>query len=272
MTMFCGIDGAKRKLTSFPVGIDGATKHVKELWAGIDGAKRKIFSSGIQLGSLPVGTIIKLNEKSIAQNYLIVHQGIPSSLYDVSCNGTWILRNDILVKRVLGKDTKYTNIFNTTNSVFNDVLSPSLDQSILSHIKEIKIPYCVGGEDYTGTSIYTVNSGENGYPCKMFILSGHEVGFNNIYPGYFPVEGAKLDYFVEGQSSESNNLRISHFNGSPETYATRTRAYPNGNTMWQVEYNGDSTYGYSNLEIGIRPAMVMDSNLIVDDNGNIIVA
>ena len=46
MPMYAGIDGAKRKLTAFPVGIDGSTKNIKEFWANDNsGAKRKIFTS-----------------------------------------------------------------------------------------------------------------------------------------------------------------------------------------------------------------------------------
>lgn len=45
MPMYCGINGAKRKISKLFTGIGGAKKSVKEMWAGENGAKKKIFSS-----------------------------------------------------------------------------------------------------------------------------------------------------------------------------------------------------------------------------------
>ena len=49
-----------------------------------------------QLGQVAVGSIVKLNEDGSPINYIVVHQGRPSALYDVSCNGTWLLRENIM--------------------------------------------------------------------------------------------------------------------------------------------------------------------------------
>ncbi len=43
------------------------------------------------LGSKAVGSIVKLNFDGAMREFLVVHQGKPSSLYDESCNGTWLL-------------------------------------------------------------------------------------------------------------------------------------------------------------------------------------
>ena len=47
------------------------------------------------LGSKAVGSVVKIKENGTRVNYLVVHQGKPSSIYDESCNGTWLLRQDI---------------------------------------------------------------------------------------------------------------------------------------------------------------------------------
>ena len=41
-----------------------------------------------RLGNVPVGQVVKLKENGSPVNYLVVHQGRPSSIYDASCNGT----------------------------------------------------------------------------------------------------------------------------------------------------------------------------------------
>ena len=57
--------------------------------------------TGIFSGDLAVGSVVKLIENGVATEYLVVNQGKPSgsSLYDDSCDGTWLLRNDIYENR-----------------------------------------------------------------------------------------------------------------------------------------------------------------------------
>ena len=38
------------------------------------------------LGSLAVGSVVKLDLDGVATEFLVVNQGMPSGLYDVSCN------------------------------------------------------------------------------------------------------------------------------------------------------------------------------------------
>jgi len=53
----------------------------------------------VQLGTKAVGSIVKLKENGALVDYIVVHQCKPSSLYDASCDGTWLLRKDILETR-----------------------------------------------------------------------------------------------------------------------------------------------------------------------------
>ena len=49
-------------------------------------------ASGTHIGSVDVGDIVQLRENLVPVDYIVVHQGLPSSMYDASCNGTWLLR------------------------------------------------------------------------------------------------------------------------------------------------------------------------------------
>ena len=52
-----------------------------------------------KLGSMSVGSTVKLKLGGTARDFLVVHQGLPSSMYDSSCNGTWLLLKDIYTTR-----------------------------------------------------------------------------------------------------------------------------------------------------------------------------
>ena len=42
----------------------------------------------VKLGSKAVGSIVKIGVKGSTREFIVVHQGLPSSMYDASCNGT----------------------------------------------------------------------------------------------------------------------------------------------------------------------------------------
>lgn len=49
----------------------------------------------MNIGTKPVGSIVKVKIDGTPKNFIIVHQGKPSDMYDESCNGTWLLMQDI---------------------------------------------------------------------------------------------------------------------------------------------------------------------------------
>lgn len=215
-----------------------------------------------RLGNVAVGTVLKLNEKGIPQNYIVVHQGLPSSLYDSSCNGTWLLRQNILRNQTWGRDNN-TYASSIIQNELYDIANNVIDSDIGAKIKTIKIPYCVGN----GSS--QVNSGANGLSCKAFLLSGYEVGWTNSTSSYFPVDGAKLSYFEAGTGSSANNKRIAKLDGTAASWWLRS-PYPIGtDRVFVVTSNGVDSGSYTIYSSGVRPAMVMPTDLIVDDSGNI---
>ena len=214
-----------------------------------------------KLGNVAIGTVLKLKENGTPKNYIVVHQGRPSSMYDASCNGTWLLRQDLSDSTAVWSYNG--NKFNTSS--IKSIGISDFEASIRNVIKSVKIPYCDGG----GNS--TVLSGSNGYTCKSFLLSPIEVGLTTSIESVFPVDGAKLSYFESGNGASAKNKRIAKLNGSNKRWWTRSPStYDNFRAIY---INTDGGYGYTDADEDgscyIRPAMIMPTDLIVDDNGNI---
>lgn len=216
----------------------------------------------VTLSSKAIGSTIKLKVNGSAKDFIVVHQGKPSSVYDDSCSGTWLLMKDIYENRQWhSSDTNdYAN--STIHSYLNSTFLAMLDSNIQKAIKQVKLPYRKG----SGTST-TVTSGSNGLPAKIFLLSATEMSFNF---SYMPSgEGAELAYFKGCADNSSDSKRVAYLNGSATGWWLRSpycndfyRAlYVNSNGVW----NG---YGCSG-SCGIRPALILPSTLLVSDDGTV---
>ena len=51
--------------------------------------------ANVKLSTKAVGSIVKIKVNGAAKDFIIVHQGLPSSAYDASCNGVWVVMKDI---------------------------------------------------------------------------------------------------------------------------------------------------------------------------------
>lgn len=216
-----------------------------------------------KLGSMSVGSTVKLKLGGTARDFLVVHQGLPSSMYDSSCNGTWLLLKDIYTTRTWdssNNDYKNSDIHSYLNGTFLNLF----DNDIKNAIKQVKIPYQNG----TGSG-GSVASGANGLSCKIFLLSGYEVGFSISDNSYFPRDGAKLSYFSSGTGSAANNKRIANYNGSATNWWLRSPHTNLTNYVWSVGSNGGYYYWYYGNTCGVRPALVLDSSLSVSDDGSV---
>ena len=151
-----------------------------------------------RLGNIAVGTVLHLQESGVYKDYLVVNQGLPSSMYDSSCNGTWMLRQASIEGRAW--DSGNSNILESSDikTWLNGTMLGKFDPDIQSFIKQAKIPYRQNGG--TGAD----RSGANGLSCKIFLLSCREVGFDDSMSSAFPLDGAKLYYFASGSSSSAN--------------------------------------------------------------------
>lgn len=223
--------------------------------------RRGYAQRGTRASDLEIGQAIKLNVNGTAKEFIVVHQGKPSSLYDDSCNGTWLLMKDIYKNRVWQSENinKYesSDIHTYLNSTFLNLF----DSNIKDAIKQVKIPY-----RKNGGSGGTNQSGANGLSCKIFLLSGYEVGWTSSDNQYFPQDGAKLSYFESGTGTSANNKRIANLNGSAtqrwlrSPYTNRTGGTEN---VWGVNFDGDYARINASNSLGIRPALVLPSDFIV---------
>lgn len=217
-----------------------------------------------RLGNVAVGTVLKLNENGSPKNYIVVHQGKPSSIYDESCNGTWLLRKVLIKDRVWGDGNVNKLESSDIQAWLNSTMLGKYDSNIQAAIKQVKVPY-----RKNGGSVGTDQTGANGLSCKVFLLSGYEVGWTASDNTYFPVDGAKLSYFESGIWSSANNKRIANLNDRANRWWLRSPSIRNTNYVWGVSPNGDYNFWNASDSCGVRPAMVMPTDLIVDDNGNI---
>lgn len=212
-------------------------------------------ASGTPIGNVAVGDIIQLRENLVPVDYIVVHQGLPGSMYDASCDGTWLLRKDIAENRVW--DSGNSNVLESSDihSYLNNTWINRYDTDIRNAIKQVKIPYRQNGGN-GGTD----RSGSNGLSCKIFLLSGREVGFTNNESPYFPNDGAKLDYFVSGNGSSAQQKRIATLNGRATVWWLRSPFTINSIGAWFIHSDGSCKNNICSVLFGIRPALILPSD------------
>lgn len=216
----------------------------------------------VTLSSKAIGSTIKLKVNGSAKDFIVVHQGKPSSVYDDSCSGTWLLMKDIYENRQWhSSDTNdYAN--STIHSYLNSTFLAMLDSNIQKAIKQVKLPYRKG----SGTST-TVTSGSNGLPAKIFLLSATEMSFNF---SYMPSgEGAELAYFKGCADNSSDSKRVAYLNGSAAYWWLRSPVCLNSNDALCVYSRGGWGGGSCSNSYGIRPALILPSTLLVSDDGTV---
>lgn len=209
--------------------------------------------ANVKLSTKAVGSIVKIKVNGAAKDFIIVHQGLPSSAYDASCNGVWVVMKDIYTTMKWdGSNNDYLN--SDMTAYLNGTFISLIDADIRNAIKQVKIPY-------TNYSNNNVMSGSNGLSCKVFLLSGTEVGFNGV--SYMNTEGAKLSYF------DSASKRVA-YNGSSAAEWWLRSPYTNGsNGVWRVESDGSYGIWLYSYTYGVRPAFVLPSTLVVSDDGTV---
>lgn len=71
---------------------------------------------------MAVGSTVKLKVDGTLREFLIVQQGRPSSIYDASCDGTWLLMKDCYEQRqwhnAKGNDYANSDIHKYLNSTW----------------------------------------------------------------------------------------------------------------------------------------------------------
>lgn len=211
--------------------------------------------ANVKLAEAAPGTVVKTNYNGAPTNFVVLHQGKPSPIYDDSFEGGAVMRfesipenyqwttagtNDYAASGVQAHIQEYVQYF---------------DPDIQSNIKPVKIPYRPGA----GSSA-TVSSGADGLECQMYLLSVTELG---ITQGDVPVDGAKLDYYLAGTGADALAKRVANLNGAPARYNTRS-PYVNAPAVtaaiWEVQTGGNIATIHTGSAFGALTAFVLDAN------------
>ena len=216
----------------------------------------------VTLSSKAIGSTIKLKVNGSAKDFIVVHQGKPSSVYDDSCNGTWLLMKDIYENRQWHSSNTNDYANSTIHSYLNSTFLNLFESNIKNAIKQVKLPYRKG----SGTST-TVTSGSNGLSAKIFLLSATETSFS--FSSMPSGEGAELAYFKGCADNSSDSKRVAYLNGSAADWWLRSPNCSFSSFALCVLSSGDWNYGLCSNSNGIRPALILPSTLLVSDDGTV---
>ena len=200
---------------------------------------------GSAAGDLLVGQTVAIKESGTPIPYLVVHQGNPDAgLYDASCEGTWLLRQEIVAMKIYGAsrfyaDSEMPSYLNPDNA---GSATYGLDEAIKSAMKTVKSTYHASTGD--------IMSGANGLSCRAFILGAYEYGAKTDFT--LPDDGAALDYFKDNNSND----RIAYYSGQPVIHWTRSDRI-NGSTMCVVLQRGQMASLTISNSLGVRPAFIL---------------
>lgn len=233
----------------------------------VGGARASAPATGIRVGDLAVGSTVKLMENGVAVEYLVVNQGKPSgsSLYDDSCDGTWLLRKDIYVTRQWHSSNVNDYANSTIHSYLNADFFNLFGTKEKAAIKQVKIPYRAG----RGWST-TVTSGSNGLSARIFLLSMPEIGYIDSFSYEKAMDGAETTYFMDcvDSNSSTESKRVANLNGSSARWWLRSphcdSTDPNTKSFLVSAAGLASGYNCSN-SYGVRPALVLPFGALFDE-------
>ena len=219
--------------------------------------------ANVRLGAKAVGSTVKIKVNGTVKDFIIIHQGKPSSVYDDSCNGTWLLMKDIYENRQWHSSNTNDYANSTIHSYLNSTFLNLFESNIKNAIKQVKLPYRKG----SGTST-TVTSGSNGLSAKIFLLSAAETSFSHAY---MPSgEGTELAYFKGCADDSSDSKRVAYFGRFADFWWLRSPSCSGySNYALYVGSDGGLDDYLSPSSYGIRPAFVLPSTLLVSDDGTV---
>lgn len=263
MSAYIGIGGVAKSISQMYIGVDDKAHQVQKAYIGVNGVAKLWYQRGTLLGSYAVGKTVKIAVDGKDYDWLVVQQGNPNTVtYDSSCNGTWLLMNDIYTTSTFGNNNSYKD--SSIHTYLNGTFYNLIDSNIRAAIKQVKIPYQNGTG--SGGSLAT---GSNGLSTKVFLLSGYEVGWTTSDNGYFPKDGVRLAYF--GNSSSGNSKRVAYNGSSAAIWWLRSPYTSSRGNVRNVSTDGSYNYGWYDYSYGVRPCMILPQDLPVDDTGHVVV-
>ena len=254
-----GAGGLYRIYTSEQNNIRPTFTLPESVYINDDGTVTMADKTPQTLGSKQIGRIVRFEMGGVMRSFIVVHQGKPGDMYDDSCDGTWLLIEDIYEKRIWNGPP-------STEDYLNNTVLGMFEKGIREKIKLVKIPYTTNpGSD-------AVKDGADGKECKLFVPSTPEVGNIDTYNSGFTEDGAKLDYFIGGGSNtEGNKQRIAYYNGVQTAYFLRSWDPRNFSAVHGISDQGAPTsLDAGRYENGIRFMMILPPSLLISDDGSVV--
>lgn len=214
----------------------------------------------VAIGNKNVGDIVKLRENGALVEFIVVHKGLPPTYYDASCDGVWVLRKlvypDYLLTPISG-DGNYAQ--SQAKSWLENTYYNMFDSAAKMGIKNVRIPYMYGNG--------TIAIGASGALGHCFSLAYNEVGVPIRHNNF----ASKLSYFANCDGRDARPERAAD-------QAWFTRDMEKDDTIGACHgeifksgsggnLNGDN----AGLKVYVRPAMILDYNMLVNDDGSITV-
>lgn len=200
-----------------------------------------------------VGSSVFMNVNGVRTEFIIVQQGLPNAtLYDSSCNGTWLLMKNIYRLYAWNDNGALNYSESYIDKYLRNTFLPLLDAGVKNVIKEVTLYSKTGNT----TTYYKINR-------KIFLLSANEVNGQNSQ--LLETKSSVLDYF----NGASDSKRIAYFKGAATAWWLRNY-YLSRNPTYVLAAGGVSHNAYTN-EFGVRPALILPSDTLVDGSGNVVV-
>ena len=258
MSGYIGVGNTARKVKELYVGVGNTARVVQKAYIGVGNVARLWYQRGKTLSNYAVGSSVYFKVNNVRTQWLVVQQGNPStSIYDSSCDGTWLLMKDIYKERQWNNSNYNDYAGSAIHSYLNSTFLGLLETGVRSAVKQVKIPYRKGA----GSS-QTAATGSNGLSAKIFLLSATEMGFK---ASSAPIgEGAELAYF------DSQSKRVANLNGSAASWALRS-PYCDGSTrVMYIDRKGYFNDIICYTSNGVRPCIILPKTALTDDNNNVI--
>jgi hypothetical protein len=250
------VDNVAREVKKMYVGANGVAREVTDGYIGVSGVARRFYQKAVPIDTFNVGDIVTMDVNGVETEFLIVHKGLPSSAYDSSCDGVWLLMKDCHADDSKWNSTDTNNYKKSTiHSYLNGTFLNYFDSDIQTLIKQVKIPYVNG----TGSTT-TVTSGANGLSTKIFLISYAELGVACSSYGCV-AEGAVVEYF-EGTGMYGDTKRIAYKNGSAKSWWART-PLKNDSRPCATNNSGRTERWNATQSLGVRPVLILPFDAMV---------
>lgn len=205
-----------------------------------------------------IGSIIKIQIRDpdtatySYTDFILTNLGAPDSSYK-NANGAWLTQKDIYDEVPFNSNNNqaYTNsVFCNTKYDFEGKYLSNVDSKIQPYILTPTLPIAASAS-ISATAITK----------KVFLLSITEIGGVTT----LSKDGSKLSYFSD------NNNRIAYYGNTNKAviWWTRSPLSSNSNRVYCMGTDGDWIGSNASSSRGVRPTFIIDSSLLVDENGYI---